>query len=43
MINFVNESKPGCRAGQQRVRKQQVQIVIHADKLPGRVAAVKSI
>jgi hypothetical protein len=24
LINFVNESKPNCRAGQQRVRKQQV-------------------
>ena len=24
LINFVNESKPDCRAGQQRVRKQQV-------------------
>jgi hypothetical protein len=33
LINFVNESKPGCRAGQQRVRKQQVQVLIHAAKL----------
>jgi hypothetical protein len=33
LINFVNESKPDCRAGQQRVRKQQVQIAIHASKL----------
>jgi hypothetical protein len=24
LINFVNESKPDCRAGQQRVLKQQV-------------------
>jgi hypothetical protein len=24
LIKFVNESKPGRRAGQQRVRKQQV-------------------
>jgi len=24
LINFVNASKPDCRAGQQRVRKQQV-------------------
>jgi hypothetical protein len=33
LINFVNESKPDCRAGQQRVRKQQVQIHVHAGKL----------
>jgi hypothetical protein len=35
LINFVNESNPYRRAGQQRVRKQQVQIqiAIHADKL----------
>jgi hypothetical protein len=33
LINFVNESKPDCRAGQQRVRKQQVQVLIHANKL----------
>jgi hypothetical protein len=26
LMNFVNQSKPGCRAGQQRVRKQQVQV-----------------
>jgi hypothetical protein len=34
LINFVNESKPGCRDGQQRVRKQQVQIqnMIHDAK-----------
>jgi hypothetical protein len=24
LINFANESKPDCRADQQRVRKQQV-------------------
>jgi hypothetical protein len=24
LIKFVNKSKPDCRAGQQRVRKQQV-------------------
>jgi len=24
LIKFVNESKPDCHAGQQRVRKQQV-------------------
>jgi hypothetical protein len=29
LINFVNESKPDRRAGQQRVRKQQVQVLIH--------------
>jgi hypothetical protein len=29
LINFVNASKPDCRAGQQRVRKQQVQIIVH--------------
>jgi hypothetical protein len=28
-LKFSCESKPNCRAGQQRVRKQQVQIVIH--------------
>jgi hypothetical protein len=33
LIKFVNESKPGCRAGQQRVRKQQVQVLIHALKI----------
>jgi hypothetical protein len=33
LINFVNESKPDCRAGQQRVRKQQVQVLIHALKI----------
>jgi hypothetical protein len=27
--SFENESKPGCRAGKQRVRKQQVQINVH--------------
>jgi hypothetical protein len=37
LINFVNESEPDCRAGQQRVRKQQVQIqiAIHRDNLAG--------
>jgi hypothetical protein len=29
LINFVNESKPDRRAGQQRARKQQVQVAIH--------------
>jgi hypothetical protein len=29
----VNASKPDCRAGQQRVRKQQVQIDFHAARL----------
>jgi hypothetical protein len=29
----LNESKPDCRAGQQRVRKQQVQDASHAVKL----------
>ncbi|HSY74751.1 MAG TPA: hypothetical protein VK810_04710, partial [Dongiaceae bacterium] len=29
----MNESKPDCRAGQQRVRKQQVQVLIHALKI----------
>jgi hypothetical protein len=41
LINFVNESKPGCRAGQQRVRKQQVQVLIHACKLAELAAKVK--
>jgi hypothetical protein len=33
-LNSLDESKPGCRAGQQRARKQQVQIqnVIHEAK-----------
>jgi hypothetical protein len=30
---FRERSKPNRRAGQQRVRKQQVQIAIHAGKL----------
>jgi len=41
LINFVNASKPDCRAGQQRVRKQQVQVAIHAGKLYAATAAVK--
>jgi len=41
LINLVNESKPGCRAGQQRVRKQQVQVMIHAPKLMPFVRRVK--
>jgi hypothetical protein len=36
----VNESKPDRRAGQQRVRKQQVQIAIHGVKLMQFVFAV---
>jgi hypothetical protein len=33
LINFVNESKPGRRAGKQRVCKQQVQVEIHRMKI----------
>jgi hypothetical protein len=29
LINSGERSKPGCRAGQQRGRKQQVQVAIH--------------
>jgi hypothetical protein len=39
--NFWNESKPNCRAGQQRVRKQQVQVLIHATKLTPFIWRVK--
>jgi hypothetical protein len=41
LINFVNESKPDCRAGQQRVRKQQVQVLIHALKIKAIYVCVK--
>jgi len=41
LINFVNASKPDCRAGQQRVRKQQVQITIHAGKISAVTVQVK--
>jgi len=30
------QSTPGCRAGKQRVHKQQVQIAIHRDKISRR-------
>jgi len=40
LINFANESKPDCRAGQQRVRKQQVQVAIHVVKLMASSAGV---
>jgi hypothetical protein len=43
LIKFVNESKPGCRAGQQRVRKQQVQVVIHANNIASPSNGVKWI
>jgi hypothetical protein len=33
LINSGERSKPDCRAGQQRVCQQQVQIAIHAGKL----------
>jgi len=33
LINFVNESKPGRHAAKQRVRQQQVQVLIHGGKL----------
>jgi hypothetical protein len=39
-LNSWNESKPDCRAGQQRVRQQQVQIAIHADKITERAVKV---
>jgi hypothetical protein len=39
----VNESEPNRRAGQQRVRKQQVQIAIHAAKLVSPTASVNGI
>jgi hypothetical protein len=32
-LNSWNESKPDCRAGQQRVRKQQVQVLIHGGEI----------
>jgi hypothetical protein len=41
LINFVNESKPVCRAGQQCVRKQQVQVLIHVGKLAELMSKVK--
>jgi hypothetical protein len=41
LINFVNESKPGCRAGQQRDRKQQVQVLIHTLKIKAICVRVK--
>src|SRR5580704_1206836 len=33
LINSGECSKPVCRAGQQRVRKQQVQVVIHVQSI----------
>jgi hypothetical protein len=42
-LNLGHESKPSRRAGQQRVRKQQVQVLIHRDKLTGRMILVKWI
>jgi hypothetical protein len=41
LIKFVNESKPDCRADQQRVRKQQVQVLIHELKVTPIVRWVK--
>jgi hypothetical protein len=37
----VNESKPDRRAGQQRARKQQVQVLIHDSNLTLIVCRVK--
>jgi hypothetical protein len=44
LINFVNESKPDCRAVQQRVPKEQaqIQIIIHQSKLTHPASRVKS-
>jgi len=41
LINSDERSIPYCRAGQQRVRKQQVQVAIHGDNLAVRLRAVK--
>jgi hypothetical protein len=41
LIKFVNESKPDCHAGQQRVRKQQVQVLFHALKIKAICVCVK--
>ena len=43
LIDFVNESKPDRRAGEQRVRKQQVQVLIHELKLSRFAGRVKWI
>jgi hypothetical protein len=43
LIDSGERSKPDCRAGQQRVHKQQVQIAIHAVKLVLPAAAVNGI
>ena len=40
---FGMKSKPNCRAGQQRVRKQQVQFLIHAKNLGYEAKWVKLI
>jgi hypothetical protein len=44
LINFANESKPDRHAGQQRVRKQQIQIQnisLHDVRLAGGAPRIK--